>query len=237
MLMYVFKTSLLYVLVVDSSPGSPCILWPSGPETVYLTGDALHRLGQNSATEYFAAKDKGNSHFMEMKSVNTSFWVLRAQATDKVAAALATISKPLADHMINLLLLGGQDLTRALQKAAILETGPVKVSTSNLELMFQCHCVVIDGELPGKYFRRCFAQPPNAGRKICTCGNFAQRGNCAHVWYISALQGRLIWPQFQAGLNPGESGGAKERKMQDKDPNARATSEMKARGRQSQPVR
>lgn len=95
-----------------------------GPRECTLYGPRSAPLGANLATEYFAARDKGSSHHMDMQSAKTSFWVRRAQATDKVAAALATISKPLAAHMVNLFL----DLTIELQKAAILETGPVKVS-------------------------------------------------------------------------------------------------------------
>ena len=184
-------------------PGRPCVLWPSTPENVYLTGDALHRLGQNSAIEYYAARENGNMHSVDKPSIKTSFWVLRAQATDKVAAAEATVSKPLAEHMVELLLLGGKDLIAALQKAEIFETGPRRLSTSKLELLFSCHCAVIGGELPGKYFRRCFSQAPNFGRKICTCPSFAQRGNCAHVWYISARQGQIDLATIPTKAKPG----------------------------------
>lgn len=123
------------------APGSQCVFWPSDPENVYRAtlcaawakfGDRIScSQGQGQQPSYGYAKCEN------------------IRATDKVAAALATISKPLAEHMANLLLLGGKDLTIALPEAAILETGPVKVSTFKREVMFQCHCVVIEGELPG----------------------------------------------------------------------------------------
>lgn len=51
--------------------------------------------------------------------------------------------------------------------------------------------VVILGELPGKYFRRCFASSHSSGHRICTCGSFAQRGSCPHIWYVAALHGEI----------------------------------------------
>eukprot|EP00438_Fugacium_kawagutii_P010086 Skav221907 [mRNA] locus=scaffold1640:67042:69607:+ [translate_table: standard] len=186
----------------------PCVLWPSAPEDAYLTGDALHRLGQNSAMEYYNARDKGNiQHVDEQSELNTSFWVLRAQATDKVAPAYATVSKPLAENLVKSMMLGGKELAAALEKAGIFEANPARVSTSKLELLFRCHCVVIDGEFPAKYFRRCFSHPPNAGRKICTCANFAQRGNCPHVWYIAAVQNKIDLTTIPTRAKPGRKRG------------------------------
>lgn len=183
-------------------PGPPCVLWPSGPDNIYLTGDALHRLGQNSAVEYYAARNKGNVHHVESKSTQTHFWVMRAQATDTVTAANATVSIPLAEEMVHLLLLGGKDLLQtALQNGQVLQTN--KLSTTNLELLFHYHCVVIQGQLPSTYFRRCYARRPNGGRKICTCANFAQRGNCAHIWYIAALQGEIDLAAVPSKAKPG----------------------------------
>lgn len=158
--------------------------------------------------EYYNARDKGNVQHVDQHSErNTSFWVVRAQATDKVAPACATFSKPLAEHLVKSLLLGGKELMASLEKAEILEANPVRVSASKLELLFQCHCAVIDGEFPAKYFRRCFSHPPNAGRKICTCANFTQRGNCPHVWYIAANQGKLDLTAIPTRARPGRKRG------------------------------
>ena len=172
-----------------------------GPDNIYLTGDALHRLGQNSAVEYYTARNKGNVHHAESKSTQTHFWVMRAQATDTVTAANAIVSIPLAEEMVHLLLLGGTDLQTALQNGQVLQTN--KLSTTNLELLFHYHCVVIQGQLPSTYFRRCYARGPNGGRKICTCANFAQRGNCAHIWYIAALQGEIDLAAVPSKAKPG----------------------------------
>ena len=172
-----------------------------GPDNIYLTGDALHRLGQNSAVEYYTARNKGNVHHVESKSTQTHFWVMRAQATDTVTAANAIVSIPLAEEMVHLLLLGGTDLQTALQNGQVLQTN--KLSTTNLELLFHYHCVVIQGQLPSTYFRRCYARGPNGGRKICTCANFAQRGNCAHIWYIAALQGEIDLAAVPSKAKPG----------------------------------
>ena len=159
-----------------------------------FAGDALHRLGQNSAVEYFAARKNSNVHHLEKKIAQTLFWVMRAQATEKIAAAQATVCKPLAEEIVHMLLSGGKDLKVALQKAKILETDKTKISTTNIELLFQCHCVVMEGELPATYFRRCFARRPFKARRICTCASFAQRGNCAHVWFVAAMLGRCADP-------------------------------------------
>lgn len=183
--------------------GFPCVLWRPEPDNIYLAGDALHRLGQNSAVESFSAKKNGNVHQEEVKAAQTSFWVMRAQATDQVAAAKATVCKALAEAIVNMLLLGGRDLKAALQQANVLETDKKKISTTNLELLFHCHCVVIQGELPGTYFRRCFARRLHKGRRICTCANFAQRGNCAHVWFVAVLQGQIDPAAVPTRAKPG----------------------------------
>ena len=179
------------------------MLWRPEPDSVYLTGDALHRLGQNSAVEYFAARKNSNVHHLEKKIAQTLFWVMRAQATEKIAAAQATVCKPLAEEIVHMLLSGGKDLKVALQKAKILETDKTKISTTNIELLFQCHCVVMEGELPATYFRRCFARRPFEARRICTCASFAQRGNCAHVWFVAAMQGEIDLAAAPTRAKPG----------------------------------
>lgn len=84
---------------------------------------------------------------------------MRAQATDTVAAENARVSVPVAEDMVRLLLLGGKDLRTALEKGQGLETN--KFSTTHVELLFHCHWVVMQGQLPSTYFRRCYARCRN----------------------------------------------------------------------------
>ena len=120
----------------------------------------------------------------------TTCWVMQAQATEKSGPAQASVSKPLAENLVCLLLLGGRDLKAALREGGVFETTPEgeRLSTSSLSVLFQCHCVVIAGALPASYFPRCYARRQYASRRVCTCSTFAQRSHCPHVWYVAALE-------------------------------------------------
>jgi len=86
---------------------------------------------------------KGNIQRVEVAKESTVFWAMRARATDKAALAHATVARPLAENLVQLLLLGGKDFKKTLFTGTILETqgGKERVRLTNLDLLFQCHCV------------------------------------------------------------------------------------------------
>ena len=181
--------------------GDPSVLWPREGDEVYLTGSSLHRLGQNSAVEYWEAKDKGNVRKIHVEKIGTTFWVMRAQATEHETPAHATLSESLAQGLVECMLLGGRDLDVALQRAGVALQG--RVDLAALDNLFHLHCVVMQGKLLETYFRRCYARDLNQGRRICTCPTFVQRGDCQHVQYVAALQGEIDLEKAPERKKPG----------------------------------
>ena len=121
---------------------------------------------------------KGNYVRVVDKEAETTFWVMRALPTDCEAPACATVCESMARALIRMLLLGGKDLDAALEQSNVLsEAG---VHTEQLQLLFELHCIVLQGVLPARYFKRCYGRG-HATRRVCTCGTFVQRGNCPHV--------------------------------------------------------
>ena len=44
--------------------GGPCVLWPLEGGHVFFAGDGLQRLGQNTALEYWKARETGVQNFL-----------------------------------------------------------------------------------------------------------------------------------------------------------------------------
>ena len=187
--------------------GLPCLLWPGHVEQVFVKGDSLRRFGQNSAQEYWDAHARGTVNFqrVEKDKEKSTFWVMRAQATEKEAAADATVSKACAEHLVRLLLTGGGDLRALLKESKVFQSTAdgEKLSTTDLELLFHVHCVVVAGEFPSRYLPRCYGKSRNAARRVCTCSTFVQKANCPHVWYVAALQGDINLDTIPARAKPG----------------------------------
>ena len=169
-------------------------LWPTEPDPLFVSGTGLHRLGQNSAEEYWAARQKRNVQKVEDKSTNTTFYVLRAQKTDKEEPAQANVSEAIAQRIVRLILLAGPDLDAALSESGVVrqvDTGAWKLDLASLDLLFNCHCVVMIGDLPRKYYARLYNHADVKDKAACTCPTFGQRAQCSHVYYIEALTGQI----------------------------------------------
>ena len=169
-------------------------LWPTEPDPLFVSGTGLHRLGQNSAEEYWAARQKRNVQKVEDKSTNTTFYVLRAQKTDKEEPAQANVSEAIAQRIMRLILLAGPDLDAALSESGVVrqvDTGAWKLDLASLDLLFNCHCVVMIGDLPRKYYARLYNHADVKDKAACTCPTFGQRAQCSHVYYIAALTGQI----------------------------------------------
>ena len=122
----------------------------------------------------------------EDKSTNTTFYVLRAQKTDKEEPARANVSEAIAQRIVRLILLAGPDLDAALSESGVVrqvDTGAWKLDLASLDLLFNCHCVVMTGDLPRKYYARL--------RNHADVKDKAERAQCSHVYYIEALTGQI----------------------------------------------
>ena len=106
-----------------------------------------------------------------------------------------------SETAVALLRMGGKDLDAALAAADVFGTqeGKARVSITALQLLF----IVIDGNMPSTYFKRCDGRGRNTRWRICTCSTFAQKGNCPHVWYAAALLQELDLEQASEWGKPG----------------------------------
>lgn len=76
-----------------------------------------------------------------------------------------------------------------------------KVRLTQLQASFGSHAIVIQGDLPQKYFPRCYRHHP--GKRICTCGTVTQRAKRPHVYYVGALEGELDLDNLPTRRKPG----------------------------------
>ena len=173
----------------DGQPGSS--LWPKSPEAAFLNGTALHRQGMSAAAEYWARRHGNN--FCMIERDNSKFWVMRSQASDTATAAAAVVQHATAKHLVDLLHMSEAEVLGALENAKIIEKqeGAARISISELELLFEAHCVVVEGALPAQYCPKIHGRPTSKGRRLCTCGLFVQRAECPHVYFVAGLTDQL----------------------------------------------
>lgn len=177
----------------------PILAKPDAVEDTFLSGSSLHRLGLNSAAEYWQAREAGNYCMIEHKG--TRFWVVRAQSTDAQLPSTLPVDKAAALSLVTLFYLGGKRLADALAKLGILELDGKKVSLRQLHYYFSCHAVVMQGELLAQYCPRCYKV--TTFKRVCTCQTFVQRGKCPHVYFVAGLEGELDLEQAPAKKKPG----------------------------------
>ena len=185
----------------DEQPGSS--LWPKSPEAAFLNGTALHRQGMSSAAEYWAHRHGSNVCVIERG--NSKFWVMRSQASDTETAAAAVVQHATAKHLVDLLHMSEAEAAEALENAKIIEKqeGAVHISISELNLLFEAHCVVVEGALPAQYGPKIHGRPTSQGRRLCTCGLFVQRAECPHVYFVAGLNDELDLNNVPEKRKPG----------------------------------
>ena len=157
----------------------------------------MRRFGQNTAAEYWVARDKGN--YRKLTYGETTFWVLRSEQVEETLPADNVVSEKMAALLVTAVLNGGPKLVSVMEELSVLQ--PNKASLSQLQASFGSHAIVIKGDLPQKYFPRCYKH--HAGKRICTCGTFTQRGKCPHVYYVGALEGELDLENLPTRKKPG----------------------------------
>lgn len=180
----------------------PIVAEPDAVEDTFLSGSSLHRLGLNSAAEYWQAREAGNYCMIQHKGAR--FWVVRAQSTDAQLPSTLPVDKAAALSLVTLFYLGGKRLADALAKLGILELDGKKVSLRQLHYYFSCHAVVMQGELLAEYCPRCYKV--TTFKRVCTCQTFAQRGKCPHVYFVAGLEGNWIWSKRRPRKNRAENG-------------------------------
>ena len=201
-----------YMMPDDSRPPS---LWPQAPEPSFLSGTSLHRLGQNSAAEYWAHRAK---NFCRVEKHDTIFWVMRSQATDKERPAQAVMQEATARTLVEMLFMSETEAKGALQKAGVYATkdndsGKERLRLTMLESHFTVHCIVMEGVLPGAYYPKLHAAKTHPCKRLCTCGTFVQRAECPHVYFVAALQRELDLDLLPEKNKPGRpKGQAAQRK-------------------------
>lgn len=159
----------------------------------------MRRFGQNTAAEYWVARDKGN--YRKLTYGETTFWVLRSEQVEETLPADNVVSEKMATLLVTAILEGGPKLETVMEDLSVLQPKVPKVSLKQLQASFGSHAVVIQGDLPQKYFPRCYKHHP--GKRICTCGTFTQRAKCPHVYYVGALEGELDLDNLPTRKKPG----------------------------------
>ena len=177
----------------------PMLPEPDAIEDTFLSGSSLHRLGLNSAAEYWQARETGNYCMIQHKG--TRFWIVRAQSTDAEPPSKLLVDKAAARSLVHLFYLGGEPLANALTKLGILELDGKKVSLRQLHYYFSCHAVVMQGELLAEYCPCCYKV--TTFKRVCTCQTFVQRGKCPHAYFVAGLEGELDLEQAPAKKKPG----------------------------------
>ncbi|CAK9023360.1 Regulator of nonsense transcripts 1 homolog (ATP-dependent helicase UPF1) [Durusdinium trenchii] len=130
----------------------------TGPDYINLLTETKAVQVRANQEGFFSAclGRKGNYVRVVDKEAETTFWVMRALPTDCEAPACATVCESMARALIRMLLLGGKDLDAALEQSNVLsEAG---VHTEQLQLLFELHCIVLQGVLPARYFKRCYGR-------------------------------------------------------------------------------
>ena len=185
----------------DDKSGSS--LWPKSPEPSFLNGTTPHRQGMSSAAEYWAHRHGNNHRFLERD--NSAFWVMRSQASDTSASASAQVQRATAQHLVDLLHMSEAEVREALLNAKIVQMreGAPHVSISELSLLFDAHCVVMEGELPGRYCPKIHNRCTSKGRRLCTCSLFVQRAECPHVYFVAGLKEELDLNNMPEKRKPG----------------------------------
>ena len=77
------------------------------------------------------------------------------------------------------------------------------ISISELNLLFEAHCVVVEGALPAQYGPKIHGRPTSQGRRLCTCGLFVQRAECPHVYFVAGLNDELDLNNVPEKRKPG----------------------------------
>ena len=189
----------------DDAPARPS-LWPASADPLFLSGTGLHRLGENSAEEYWDAREKQNVQKIADQDTETDFYVMRARRTDAEEPAAANVSPQVAKCIEGLIKGAGTELVEALWPAGIIEKsakGTAKLSVTNLNLLFQCHCVAMRGKLAERYYPRLYKNADAQDKTLCSCGTFGQRAPCQHVYYVHAHNGEVDLNALPERKKPG----------------------------------
>ena len=113
--------------------------------------------------------------------------VQRARKTDREEPAAANVSTSVAKCIVGLMKAAGTELVEALWFAGIIEKsskGTSKLSVTNLNLLFQCHCVVMRGKHAEKYYPSLYARATAKNKTLCILCMRCFRPNgpvCAHL--------------------------------------------------------
>ena len=174
------------------------------PEPSFVSGNAPHKVGQNSAAEYWIHRDCGNHYVVECKG--TKFWIMRTQATDTAAPAQASVQPRTARRLVDMLYMSEAETRQLFLDAEILirtESGGYRISISELELLFGAHAVVMEGPLPGEYCPKIYRAAACKSKRMCTCGTFVQRAECPHIYFVAGLQAEIDLGHLPEKRKPG----------------------------------
>ena len=157
----------------------------------------------SSAAEYWAHRHGKNVCVIERG--NSKFWVMRSQASDTETAAAAVVQHATAKHLVDLLHMSEAEAVKALENAKIIEKqeGAGHISIWELNLLFEAHCVVVEGARPAQYCPKIHGRPTSKGRRLCTCGLFVQRAECPHVYFVAGSNDELDLNNLPEKRKPG----------------------------------
>eukprot|EP00973_Karenia_brevis_P054968 7642826-Karenia_brevis.AAC.1 len=110
---------------------------------------------------------------------------MKAEKEANVMPAFSTIKAQEARDLIDMMLAEGKRLMALLEKVGIVRcSSDRKIRDLNLDMLkkyFRYHAVVIEGDLPRKYWPRVRGDTgADTTRRLCTCLWFVQHGECEH---------------------------------------------------------
>ena len=179
--------------------------FPTDVNPALVNGRSLAGHGRSTAKEYFVrrhqrnfvkvVKTTGDINDDGLTGARTTFYVVQAHKHDGVKAADATITKPLAEDIVNLLVLQGTPLAEHMERLGIIadyeeEAGcHTKVDVDKLKYYLHTFAVVVQGHLQRKYW-------PRYGRRtrdmqdfrLCTCLTYSQHAECEHKTFIDGVE-------------------------------------------------
>ena len=134
---------------------------------------------------------------------------MRAQATEKKIRRAGHSLRAAGRRNCAYAIVRRERVESRLAKSQDLQTEKTKIRATNMELLFQCHCVPMEGELPATYFRRLHVRRFCAKRQSCArlvCGSLLTlRANPAptRLWRSATgvLMQRTLAPRVSIALS------------------------------------
>ena len=178
--------------------------FPNTANPTLINSSSLRSHGRSTAKEFYNGRMRPNYYKVQRTTgdvsvdgpVNsvTTFYVMQAVDVLGTAPADATISRELANDVVDLVVLQGARLAQHLAKLGIIaDVHPesnvhTSLNLENAKKYFLHHCVVVEGHLQKKYWPRYSRNTQHeVSFRLCTCLSYCQHAECEHKTFIDGL--------------------------------------------------